>query len=63
MLKMYVTFPLVHFSSKQLIFVYKRTVCTERLATVDFSVSALTYKSIYFFFLLGTKQIGQKNSV
>jgi hypothetical protein len=45
----YVTFLFVHFSSKQLIFVYKHTLGTERLVTGDCSVSALTYKSIYFF--------------
>ena len=59
MLKIYVTFPFVHFSSKQLIFVYKHTLSAERLATGDYSVSALTYKSIYFF-LPSTKQTGQK---
>ena len=48
-LKTYVTFQFVPFSSKQLIFVYKHTLSTERLATVDFSVNALTYKSIYYF--------------
>jgi hypothetical protein len=49
MLKIYVTFLFVHFTSKQLVFVYKHTLGTERLATGDFSVSALPYKSIYFF--------------
>ena len=52
MLKIYVTFLFVHFSSKQLIFVYKHTLGTERFATDDFSVIALTYKSICFFFSL-----------
>ena len=33
----------------QLIFVDKHTLGTERLATGVFNVSALTYKSIYFF--------------
>ena len=46
MLKIHVAFLFVHFRSKQLIFVYKHTVCTERLATGDCSDSALTFKSI-----------------
>ena len=56
----YVTISFVHFSSKQLIFVYKHTLGTERLVTGDCSVSALIYKSINFFFLFSTKQIGQR---
>ena len=59
MLKTYVTFRFVHFGSKHLIFVCKHTLRTERLATGDFSVSALTNKLLYFF-PLSSKQSGQQ---
>jgi hypothetical protein len=62
MLKIYVTYLFVHFSSKQLIFVYKHTLRMERLATAVFSIRALTYKSIYFF-LLSTKLIGNRKEL
>ena len=58
----YVTFVFVHFSSKQLIFVYNHTLGTERLVTGDCSVRAW-HTNQSTFFLLSTKQIGQKKRV
>ena len=63
MLTIYVTFLFVHFGSKQLIFVYKHTLCTECLATGYFSVSALTYKSIYFFFSSVPSKMGNRTEL
>ena len=56
----YVTFLFVHFNSKELIFVYKHTLGTERLVTSDCSVSALTDKSIYFFFSSVPIKLGKR---
>ena len=58
MLKIYVTFLFVHFSSKQLIFVYKHNLCTERLATGD--LCQCIDIQISLIFSLSTKQNGQQ---
>ena len=63
MLKIYVIFHFVHFSSKQMIFVYKHTLATERLVTDVFSVSALTYKSIYFSFSSVPSKMGNRKEL